>query len=133
MVYFLIQLDEKSDSVAFQANFNPIIPHVLHLQCNILPHENCNNLPHAGGNFTRNTCPSKTHAHKAVTIPLMYTTCIYFIFLLCSISSCSGIFWRKVNFRKCKKFTRRGKNLFFFGNNFFIAVYDLQISHAVLV
>ena len=59
MVYFLVQLHEKSEY--------PILP----LQCNNLPHENCNNLPQ-GGNFTRNTCPSKTHAHKAVIIPSIY-------------------------------------------------------------
>ena len=90
MVYFWAQLKEKSDSVAFKANLYPIIPHILQLQCNNLPHENCNKLPQ-GGIFTRNTCQSKTHAHKAVIILSIYTTGILH-FLTLSISSCSWIF-----------------------------------------
>ena len=65
----------------------------------------CNNLPHGGIFFTRNTCASKTLSHKAVLIPTIYTTGTHH-FSIVSI----GYFWRKVNFRKCKKFTRRGKN-----------------------
>ena len=41
--------------------------------------------------FTRNTCQSKTHGHKAVIIPSIYTTYILY-FPTLSISSCSGIF-----------------------------------------
>ena len=68
--------------------------------------------------FTRNTCQSKTHAHKAVIIPSIYTTGIHVLhFPTLSISSCSWIFL--VNFRKCKKNSRRGKNNFF-GHNFLL-------------
>ena len=48
MVYFWAQLDEKSDSIAFKPTLYHIIPHVLQLQCNNLPHEYCNNLPQGG-------------------------------------------------------------------------------------
>ena len=73
MVYFWIKCDEKSNSVAFQANVIYENYNVWQFQCNNLTHENCNNLPH-GGIFTRNTCASKTLAHKAVLIPPIYTT-----------------------------------------------------------
>ena len=51
----------------------PFLPDVLQLQCNNLPHENFNNLPQ-GGIFTKSTCQSNTHAHKAVIIPSLYTS-----------------------------------------------------------
>ena len=97
MVYFLVQLDEKSDRLHFMPMLYPIIPHVLQLQCNNLPHENCKNLPQ-GGNFTRNTYPPKTHAHKVVTIPSIYTTGILH-FPTFQFPVAVGYFWRKVDFR----------------------------------
>ena len=51
------------------------------------------------------------------------------IFLLCQIPVVAGYFWSKVNFRKCKTFTRRGKNLFL-AITLLITVFHLQISHA---
>ena len=63
-----------------------------------LPHENCNNLPQ-GGIFTRNTCQTKTHAHKAVLISSIYTTGILHFHTL-SISSCSWIFLAQGEFSK---------------------------------
>ena len=83
----------------FKPIYTPFLPHVLQLQSNNLPHETCNNLPQ-GGIFTRKTCQSNTRAHKAVIIAAIYTTGIYFIFLLCHFPVVVGYFWRKVNFRK---------------------------------
>ena len=76
--------------------------------------------------FTRSTCQSNTHAHKAVIIPSIYTTGILH-FPTFSISRRSWIFWRKVNFRKCKKKKnpRRGKN-YFLGHNFFLLPYIIS-------
>ena len=108
----------------FNLIYTSFLPHVLQLQCNNLPHENCNNLP-PRGNFTRNTCQSNTHAHKAVIIPLIYMLPVYFIFLLCKFPDVVGYFWRKVNFRKCRKITRRGKNQFF-GHNVFLLPYMIS-------
>ena len=88
--------------------------------------------PMHGGIFARNTCPPKPLAHKAVLIPVL-SSGIYFTFLLCQFPVVAGYFWRKVNFRKCKKFTRRGKNLLLFvAITFSYAVYHLQILHAAL-
>ena len=49
--------------------------------------------------FTRNTCPSKTHAHKAVIIPSIYTTDIL-NFPTLSIFNFSGIFSAQGEFSK---------------------------------
>ena len=109
----------------FKPIYTPLLPHVLRLQCNNLPHENCNNLPQ-GGIFTRSTCQSNTHAHKAVIIPSIYTTGIKsFIFLLCQFPDVVGYFLAQLNFRKCNKITRRSKNLFF-GHNFFLLPYMIS-------
>ena len=108
----------------FKLIYTPIIPHILQLQCSNLPHKNCNNLPQ-GGIFTKNTCQSKTHAHKVVIIPSIYILQVYFIFLLCQFPVVVGYFWRKVNFWKCTKFTRRRKNQFF-GHNFFLLPYMIS-------
>ena len=63
--------------------------------------------------FTRNTCPSKTLAHKAVLNPSLYTIQVFFIFLLCQFPVVAGHFWRTVNCRKCIfKITQRGKSQF---------------------
>ena len=75
----------------FKPIYTPFLPHVLQLQCNNLPHENCNNLPQ-GGIFTRSTCQSNTHAHKAVITPSIYTIGILH-FPTLSISRCSWIFF----------------------------------------
>ena len=99
-----------------------------------------NLIPHVYDSYNVTTCPmkivtinlypmgvflleisahgSKTIAHKAVLIPPTYTTSILH-FLIVSISSCSWMIWRKVNVRKCKNLTRRGKNLYF-GHNVFL-------------
>ena len=96
MVYIWVKLDEKSNSVAFQAN---LISHVWHLQCNNLPHEH-ELTP--GGAFTRSTCASKPLAHKAAhAIPTMYYRHALH-FPLVSISSCFWTFWRKVKI--CENF-----------------------------
>ena len=71
----------------FKPIYTPFLPHVLQLQCNNLPHENCNNFPQ-GGIFTRSTCQSNTHEHKAVIIPSIYTIGIL-NFPTLSISRCS--------------------------------------------
>ena len=135
MVYFWIKLDEKNNSVAFQANL--FIPNVWQLQCNNVPHETCNNLPH-GGIFVRNTYPSNTLAHKAVLIPPIYPYIYYslgicFIFLSCKFSVVAGYVWRNMNFRKCKKFTRGGKHHFLAITFSYWRLYHLQISHAELI
>ena len=126
MLYFLVhvQLDKKKVSrLHFKPILYPIIAHVLQLQGNNLPHEKCDNLPQRG-NFTRKTCPSKTHAHKAVPISSMYIQ-VYLIFLLCQSPVVVGYFGRTVNYRKCKKLTRTGKNPFF-GHNFFLLPYMIS-------
>ena len=73
----------------------------------------------------------KPLAHKAVLILSILQ--VYFMFLLCQIPVVAGYSWRKVNFRKCKKFTRRGKNQFVWPSLFLIAVYHLQNLQAELV
>ena len=57
-----------------------------------LTHANCNNLPQGGIFFTRNTCQSNTHAHKAVIIPSICTSGILNFHTL-SIFRCSWIFF----------------------------------------
>ena len=88
----------------FKPIYTPFLPHVLQLHCNNLPHENYNNLPQ-GGNFTRSTCQSNTHAHKAVMIPSILQ--VYFIFLPLSISDVVGYFLAQGS--EFSKITRRGK------------------------
>ena len=104
----------------FKPILYPIISHVLLLQFNNLHHKTFNNLPQ-GGVFTRNTCPSKTHAHKAVIFPAInnYILQVYFFFISCQFPVVVGYF------PKCKKITRRGKKMFF-GYNFFLLPYMIS-------
>ena len=108
----------------FKAIYTPFLRHVLQLQCNNLPHENCNNLPQ-GGIFTRSTCQSNTHAHKAVIIPSIYTTGILH-FPTLSISRCSWIFFgARWIFENVKKLLGEVK-IMFFGHNFFLLLYMIS-------
>ena len=72
-VFFGHKLMTRVIRLHFKPIYIPFLPHVLQLHCNNLPHENGNNLPQ-GGIFTRSTCQSNTHAHKAVIILSTYTT-----------------------------------------------------------
>ena len=95
----------------FKPIYTKYYPMYCTLQCNNLPHENCNNLPQ-GGIFTRSTCQSNTHAHKAVIIPSIYTTGMLH-FPTLSISRCSWIFFgSRWIFENVNKLLEEVKNRF---------------------
>ena len=104
------------------------------LQCNNLTyHENCTPWWYF---LLENTYASKPLAHKAVLIPPLYTIGTHH-FPVVSISSYTWIFWRKVNFHKCKKNIKKSLReveiLSFFAITFLITVHHLPILHAELV
>ena len=69
--------------------------------------------------FYRNTSASKPLHTMRYLSHQYYILQVHIISQLCQFPVVPGYFWRKVNFQKCKKFTRGGKNLFF-GHNFFL-------------
>ena len=78
LVYFRVKCNEKSNSVAFQANIIYENYNVWQLQCNNLTHDNCINLPHSVIFYYKYLCIKNPCTQGGTNPTNIYTTCTHF-------------------------------------------------------